>query len=321
MPVLEWWAGASGGRRRRGGRPTSRSTSTGVRRGALSVSLVITSSGVPARPAAAGDVDDAVEVPEDRVDVVRDEEDGRLPPRGRCGRGAPRPRSGSGGRGCRAARRGAAGPAGGPAPARSAAAAARRPSTRRSAGARSASRADELDHFVDALRARAAPRRRAGGPSGRRRGRAGRGRRRGSAVDESKRVPLRQVADVAVARARRAAPRTAAVPAEAAADRGGRGGASTCRRRSARARRRTRPARSRGRRRSRSCRAARPRRRRPGSYDSPGAHSSPPGRLVQRRDAGARAARPATAGSCSVAGESVSVTVAIGMCCALARAR
>ena len=54
---------------------------------------------------AAGEVDDAVEVADDRVDVVRDEQDGDVLLVGRCGARARRRPPGWAGRGCRAARR------------------------------------------------------------------------------------------------------------------------------------------------------------------------------------------------------------------------
>ena len=84
----------------------------------------------------AGEVDDAVQVRQQRVHVVRDEQHRDAGSAADAGRRARRPRPGWAGRGCRAARRAGAAGAARRAPGRSAGAAAPRPSTRRSAGPR-----------------------------------------------------------------------------------------------------------------------------------------------------------------------------------------
>ena len=121
----------------------------------------MTSLGRPGDDAAAGEVDDPVEVAQDRVDVVRDEQHRDALGAADAARAGRRPRPGSGGRGCRAARRGAAARAGGRAPGRSAGAAARRPSSSpigrsRVGRARRRARSTSCDPLASAPRGRRA---------------------------------------------------------------------------------------------------------------------------------------------------------------------
>ena len=131
-------------------------------------------------------------------------------------------------------------------------------------------------------------------------------------------MTLRQVADLGVAASGRLRRARSPCRRSAAGGRAAHGGASTCRRRSARARRRARPVRSSGRRRSRSCRP-------PISAAAP--RSSTAGVLGHRPVARWSAAisrlelgRLPLLEVRAFAGESVSVTVATGMCSARASA-